>query len=614
MRAQRQALSLLLAGALALGAPPALAAAAIPEADPSRPGHRPPGPLPVDPVPPRPAQGRGSDLDGHPLREAVEAMMRVQVLAGYPDGSFRPDAPITRAEFAVLLDRAWWLPEAPGAGLAGVPAWAAGAVQRAAAAGLLHGTGPGRLDPERPVTREEAAAMVVRAINREQGLTWVADRVPLVQPDGSRLSPWARPAVGLALERGLLPWAGALQPQAPVTRAEAAALVQRARAEFPLVAVVAVPGTADLENAPALAAQVERLRAANPGGVILVHTGGALKGSLLVDVFQGEPAVAAMNAAGYDAATPAAGDLLQPADALRRRLQESGFPWVLAAPPRTDLGFRPHALVERHGVRVALVDPAGAVEAAGLRRQGASAVVAFGPGAVAAAPSLRGVDAAVGGGGSPSVTADGAPAVPAGEGPGGYGLVCLVVDSRTGAVVNRYGTSRRAAAGLRPLITVQAAILKYRQALQPLLAEEVATLPAGLDRKALGGLVAGALRRATGADLALADPALVRGALPPGAVTRGALLQALAADGPVYTFRLTGARLQELLQERPDLVPAGLQAGADGALTLEGGAPLELDTTYTVAAAGLEPPAGAAGARREERPVTEMAAAALQGR
>ncbi|MEW5763240.1 MAG: S-layer homology domain-containing protein [Bacillota bacterium] len=84
------------------------------------------------------------------------------VLAGYPDGYFRPAKPITRAEMAVLVDRA--LSPGPGkapafADAAAIPRWAAPAVERVAAAGLMRGAG-GSFRPLAPTTRGETAALV----------------------------------------------------------------------------------------------------------------------------------------------------------------------------------------------------------------------------------------------------------------------------------------------------------------------------------------------------------------------------------------------------------------------------------------------------------------------
>lgn len=45
------------------------------------------------------------DISGHWAEKAIRRCMERGLLKGYPDGSFQPDKPVTRAELAVILDR-----------------------------------------------------------------------------------------------------------------------------------------------------------------------------------------------------------------------------------------------------------------------------------------------------------------------------------------------------------------------------------------------------------------------------------------------------------------------------------------------------------------------------
>ena len=58
-----------------------------------RPQYKPDDPQPVD------------DVTGHWAEKAIRRCMERGLLRGYPDGSFGPDKPVTRAELAVILDR-----------------------------------------------------------------------------------------------------------------------------------------------------------------------------------------------------------------------------------------------------------------------------------------------------------------------------------------------------------------------------------------------------------------------------------------------------------------------------------------------------------------------------
>src|SRR3712207_8544117 len=44
-----------------------------------------------------------SDIQNHWAKECISQMAPRKLVSGYPDGSFRPNATITRAEFAVLM-------------------------------------------------------------------------------------------------------------------------------------------------------------------------------------------------------------------------------------------------------------------------------------------------------------------------------------------------------------------------------------------------------------------------------------------------------------------------------------------------------------------------------
>ena len=47
--------------------------------------------------------GSFSDIQGHWAQEQIEAAVRSGWVNGYPDGTFRPDATVTRAEFVKML-------------------------------------------------------------------------------------------------------------------------------------------------------------------------------------------------------------------------------------------------------------------------------------------------------------------------------------------------------------------------------------------------------------------------------------------------------------------------------------------------------------------------------
>jgi len=116
-----------------------------------------------------------SDIEGTVYEDAVDRLSLLNVLQGYPDGTFKPDNQITRAEFAAVAVRIKGLEDAANAtkglatGFIDVPAshWASGYVGTAAKLGIVNGIGNNLFAPEAPVKYEEAITMIVRALGYE---------------------------------------------------------------------------------------------------------------------------------------------------------------------------------------------------------------------------------------------------------------------------------------------------------------------------------------------------------------------------------------------------------------------------------------------------------------
>ena len=94
-------------------------------------------------------------------------MEQFGIVTGYADGSFRPDAPVTRAEFAAIASRFEKLTEGT-MSFADVPAtyWAASYINFAATRGWVNGYADGTFRPENPITRAEVAAVTCRLLER----------------------------------------------------------------------------------------------------------------------------------------------------------------------------------------------------------------------------------------------------------------------------------------------------------------------------------------------------------------------------------------------------------------------------------------------------------------
>lgn len=108
-----------------------------------------------------------ADVVDTDYEEAVEVLMALGVVNGYPDGTYKPERVVTRAEMAKLLVEALGYGQlaggtAPYSDTAGH--WAAGSIGLASGIGLVQGYPDGTFKPDATVTFDEAVTMILRAL------------------------------------------------------------------------------------------------------------------------------------------------------------------------------------------------------------------------------------------------------------------------------------------------------------------------------------------------------------------------------------------------------------------------------------------------------------------
>jgi hypothetical protein len=154
------------------------------------------------------------------------------ILAGYPDGTFKPDNKITRAEFAKIATLALKAPAVnpsrptfsdytPGD-------WFFGSVETAVYAGLVKGYEDGTFRPNALISREEAATILERSLGKADEAAAEVNTVTGFVDD-AKISTWARGFVVLAGRDGLIEGYpdGIFIPQGNTSRAEASAMISR---------------------------------------------------------------------------------------------------------------------------------------------------------------------------------------------------------------------------------------------------------------------------------------------------------------------------------------------------------------------------------------------------
>jgi hypothetical protein len=175
---------------------------------------------------------------GHWAKASIEAAVNNGYLKGYSEGTFRPNAPVTRAEFAAILSRVSSNEAAQGKGsfadLAGN--WSEEEVNKAIGMGFISPSDyPNGFKPSTSLTRREMAKWMASglAAAQEDFQTALSDTqdtlVPVAEYYKGGLNKADYPYVSVALGTGLMTGYedGTFGPARTTTRAEVAAILER---------------------------------------------------------------------------------------------------------------------------------------------------------------------------------------------------------------------------------------------------------------------------------------------------------------------------------------------------------------------------------------------------
>jgi hypothetical protein len=165
------------------------------------------------------------DVEGHWAQQQIETWLQKGLAGGYPDGTFRPNQPVTRAEFATFANRAFGIKAEGGEEVfSDVPAsaWFFAEVTAAKNAGYISGYPDGTFQPNNPISRQEAAVIVAKLLGLKGSGGQFADH--------QDIAPWAREAVEAVRAAGIMGGYpdGTFKPQNSITRAETVVTLQKA--------------------------------------------------------------------------------------------------------------------------------------------------------------------------------------------------------------------------------------------------------------------------------------------------------------------------------------------------------------------------------------------------
>ncbi|WP_414564739.1 MULTISPECIES: DUF1565 domain-containing protein [unclassified Anabaena] len=168
--------------------------------------------------------------EGYWAKAYIEALAAQGIIAGFPDGTFKPNDPVTRAQFATIVTKALTPPvKRANINFRDVASnfWAYNAIQSAYRSQYLAGYPDGTFKPQQEIPRVQALVSLANGL----GLTASNQNAISVYTDAAQIPNYAIGPVAAATTRQLVinyPTARQLNPNRPATRAEIAAFVYQA--------------------------------------------------------------------------------------------------------------------------------------------------------------------------------------------------------------------------------------------------------------------------------------------------------------------------------------------------------------------------------------------------
>lgn len=171
--------------------------------------------------------GGYKDVQGYWGESYVSNLASRGILGGFPDGTFKPNDQITRAQFAAIATKALAVPTSgAAASFNDVPAkhWANGVIAAVSSAGLVTGFPDGTFRPEDKITRAQALIILAKAL---KGVNPDVEDLNKYS-DAASVPAWAQKSVSTAAAGHIIvnfPEASMIRPNDLATRGEVAGLV-----------------------------------------------------------------------------------------------------------------------------------------------------------------------------------------------------------------------------------------------------------------------------------------------------------------------------------------------------------------------------------------------------
>jgi len=168
------------------------------------------------------------DIGGHWAQGQIMSLLEQRIVAGFPDGSFRPEQPVTRAEYIAMINRTLNLSATAPVAYSDVEAsdWFASEIAKAQAAGYLSGYSDGTVRPNNQIERQEMAAILARALKLSQAGSLELNCFT----DAGSIPEWSAPSCAALVREGYLSGCpdGSFMPRGTSSRAMAAVVLGKA--------------------------------------------------------------------------------------------------------------------------------------------------------------------------------------------------------------------------------------------------------------------------------------------------------------------------------------------------------------------------------------------------
>ena len=169
-----------------------------------------------------------TDIEGHWAAKQITDWTSKGLVGGYPDGTFKPNNKITRAEFIALVNRAFGYTKTSPFSFSDVAEkdWYASEIAKAKAVGYIGGYPDGTIKPNNPISRQEVAAILTKILKPQN----VPIGSTLMFTDAKNIPQWSKSAIEAVLSSGYMGGYpdNTFQPTKSITRAESISVLDRA--------------------------------------------------------------------------------------------------------------------------------------------------------------------------------------------------------------------------------------------------------------------------------------------------------------------------------------------------------------------------------------------------